>query len=253
MHDENIKDLMQTIKDNGLLQPIGVKELDKGYIIIWGNRRLDACKKLGWKSIAAVIFSEKDEEMTEEEFFVINAIENLQQKPTSLFELGRICKVLKRNNMSIGEIAVRLGVTKSRVESALLEISRIPVPWQKRIRIMGDGCEKKGDIPMITASKVARLRGLNDSEKNQLFNYISKNEATTTNVDLIGSLIKSGKSLPEAIKATDKFKPLDIKLFVNKKRLDEALRDYNSSIIDLAIGALNEKYPGLAFKNVREG
>jgi ParB family transcriptional regulator, chromosome partitioning protein len=91
--DDSISSLMQTIKDNGLLQPIGVKETkQRDYLIVWGNRRLEACTKLGWKTIPAVIFSDADEEMTEEQFFVINAIENLQQRPNTLFELGRICK-----------------------------------------------------------------------------------------------------------------------------------------------------------------
>jgi ParB/RepB/Spo0J family partition protein len=252
LDDENIKDLMQTIKDNGLLQPIGVKETTKGsYMIIWGNRRLNACKKLGWKTISAVIFSEKDEDMSEEQFFVINAIENLQQKPNSLFELGRICKIL-RKTMSIGEIAVRLGIPKSRVDNALIEMSRIPPNWQKKIRIMGDGTQKKGDIPMITASKVARLRGLTNKDKNKLFKHISKNEETVQNVELIGSLMKSGKDFNQAVKATGKYRAIDIKVFVNRKKFDKVLVDYNNNIIDLVIDALNAKVPHLAFKNIRQ-
>lgn len=251
VHDEDLSSLMQTIKDNGLLQPIGVKENKKDeYNIIWGNRRLNACIKLGWKSIPAVIFSGREEEMGEEQFFVINAIENLQQKPNSLFELGRICKIL-RKTMSVKEIAVRLAIPKSRVENALVEISRIPPKWQKKIKIM-DGTAKKGDIPMITASKVARLRGLSNEDKEKLFQHISKNDATGANVELIGSMVKSGKPLSKAIKHVDKYRAIDIKVFVDRKKFDKAIERYDDSIVDFLISTINKRYPGLAFKNIRE-
>lgn len=249
--DENISALMQTIKDNGLLQPIGVKETRKNYIIIWGNRRLEACTKLGWKAIPAVIFSEKDESMSEEQFFVINAIENLQQKPNTLFELGRICKIL-RKTMSAGEIAVRLSIPKSRVDNALVEISRIPVKWQKKIRLMNDGSQKKGDIPMITAAKVSRLRGLTDKDKNTLFKHISKNEEGGANVDMIGSLMKSGKKFNDAVKVTNKYRSVDFKIFVDIKKFDEAVHENGDSNVDFVINTINERYPNLAFKNIRE-
>lgn len=250
IHDESISSLMQTIKDNGLLQPIGVKEEDKEYKIIWGNRRLEACTKLGWKTIPAVIFSDKEEEMSEEQFFIINAVENLQQKPNSLFELGRICKILKKT-MSPKEIAVRLAIPKSRVENALIEIQRIPVKWQRRIKLM-DGTAKKGDIPMITATKVARLRGLTAKDKEDLFQHISKNEESTANVDLIGSMIKSGKPLKSAIKSTNKYKAIDVKLFVNRKKFEKALKEYDNSMIDFIVDTFNQRIPGLAIKNIRD-
>ena len=41
--------LMQSIKENGLLQPIGVKADKVGYTLIWGFRRLMAYKKLAQK------------------------------------------------------------------------------------------------------------------------------------------------------------------------------------------------------------
>jgi hypothetical protein len=75
--------------------------------------------------------------MNEEDFFVINAIENIHQKPTSLLEFGRVCKIL-RKTMSVSQIAARLSIPKGRVESALTEISKIPEKYRGRIRLMSN-------------------------------------------------------------------------------------------------------------------
>ena len=48
-----IEELAQTIKEHGVLQPILVKKIDKGFQVISGERRLRACRKLGLKSYLA--------------------------------------------------------------------------------------------------------------------------------------------------------------------------------------------------------
>ena len=52
----NIKELAQTIDLVGLLQPITITE---DYILGCGQRRLEAVKKLGWKTISALILEDK--------------------------------------------------------------------------------------------------------------------------------------------------------------------------------------------------
>ena len=234
---ENIPELMQSIKDNGLLQPIGVKENHADYTLIWGFRRLQACKKLGWKTIPATIFVEKDEELTEEEFFVLNATENLQRRQNTLLEFGRICKILKRT-LSSGEIAKRLGVPKSRVESALIEISRIPKKWQSKIRIMGGEKEKAGDIPLTTASTVVGLRGVTEEQKEKLLEHVSLNEASGQQIIAIGSLMKGGFNFNEAKNKIKDYKVISFKVLVNQKKFDELKKSYKTEI-ELLTNALN--------------
>ena len=51
--DAEIKQLMQSIKQDGLQSPIGVnKNNGKGnFMLMYGSRRLLACTKLGWKTV----------------------------------------------------------------------------------------------------------------------------------------------------------------------------------------------------------
>lgn len=249
--EKELTSLMQTMKDNGLLQPIGLKEeSNNSYNILWGNRRLAAAKKLGWKSIPSVIFANKNESMTEEEFIVINGIENLQQSPNTLYELGRICKIL-RKTMSISEIAVRLGIPKKRVESAIHEIGRIPSKWQKKVKIMDNRTEeKKGNIPISSAMKIATMKSATASTKDKLFTYMHKNDVSFDMLSIVTSLIQSGKTVEQAVKIAKKYSPLNVLVYCDKAKLDELLKNFNSKV-EFAAHVMNKAYPELkAVKNL---
>lgn len=245
-HENELVTLMQTIKDNGLLQPIGVKETnDDKYVILWGNRRLAACKKLGWKTIPAAIYSPKDEAMTEEEFIVINGIENLQQSPNTLFELGRICKIL-RKTMSTTEIAARLGIPHARVRNALSELSTIPAKWQKRIKIFEDrSAPKKGDITVTAAMSVSQLRNVDKKTKDKLFEHLHKNETSTAQLNFVASMIQKEKMpVKDAIAKMEKYTTLPVDVFVDKVELETELSKYESKL-DFVVDVFNKYNPKL--------
>jgi ParB family chromosome partitioning protein len=71
----NIDDLCSSIKEKGLLQPIIVRPKDNYFQIIAGNRRYEACKKLGLKKILCHII-----ELDDKEAFEVSIAENVQRK-----------------------------------------------------------------------------------------------------------------------------------------------------------------------------
>ncbi len=247
VHREDAENLMQSIRNNGLLQPIGVKqETDNSYIIIWGNRRLEACKKLGWKEIPAVIFSDKDDDMTEEDFVIINAVENQHQKPNSLLELGRAVAILRDRGLNHEEIAIRLSIPKSRILTALNEAQRLPEEWIPKVKVTTNPHNKGGNIPYSTASAVAGLRGLDKEEKGKLLEHIKKENLGATDARLIASLVRSGKTLTEAKKAQKDFKSVSMKFYVNKEKYEKIIKCWNFT--EFVIDCLNQQEKGLAFR-----
>jgi ParB family chromosome partitioning protein len=71
----NVDDLCSSIKEKGLLQPIIVRPIDGHFQIIAGNRRYEACKKLGLKKILCHII-----ELDDKEAFEVSIAENVQRK-----------------------------------------------------------------------------------------------------------------------------------------------------------------------------
>lgn len=54
---EALEQLKESLKNQGLINPITVKKLKKGYEIMAGDRRLEAAKQIGWTEIAAIIYA----------------------------------------------------------------------------------------------------------------------------------------------------------------------------------------------------
>jgi ParB family chromosome partitioning protein len=82
--EERIVELMNSIKKDGLLQPILVRPEGSDYQIVAGERRWQACKRLGFNTIAAKIIIANDVEAQE-----IALVENLQRDNLNAIEEAR--------------------------------------------------------------------------------------------------------------------------------------------------------------------
>ena len=71
----DLEDLMASIKERGVLEPILVRPVEGRYEIIAGERRFIASKKLGIKDIPCIEMNVEDSEAME-----ISLIENIQRK-----------------------------------------------------------------------------------------------------------------------------------------------------------------------------
>lgn len=105
-----LEGLAQSIRENGLLQPVTVRPReDFGYELISGERRLRAARIIGMKEIPCVI-SEADTEKSA----TLALIENLQRQDLSFFEEARAIENLMHIcGLSQEEMAKRLGKAQS--------------------------------------------------------------------------------------------------------------------------------------------
>ena len=72
--NEEMNSLVESIKSQGVLNPITVRPISDGYEIVSGHRRVFACKKLGFELIPAFV-----KEMTREEAILVMADSNLHR------------------------------------------------------------------------------------------------------------------------------------------------------------------------------
>ncbi len=114
---EKIKELSQSIKTYGLLQPIIVKYNNKDdyYQIIAGERRYMACKELEWAAIPAIVKAISDSGMA-----AIALIENLQRENLHYMEeaLG-YQKLIDNFGLTQEVLAQRLGKNQSTIANKL--------------------------------------------------------------------------------------------------------------------------------------
>jgi ParB family chromosome partitioning protein len=78
----NVGELANSIKQKGLLQPVIVRTKQEGFFeMVAGNRRLQACKSLGWRKIISHIV-----ELDDKQAFEISLIENIHRRSLNPIE-----------------------------------------------------------------------------------------------------------------------------------------------------------------------
>ena len=114
--EEKIKELAESIKQNGLLQSITVRDIGNGfYELIAGERRLHAIKYLQHATTKAIV-----KELTEEQMATLALIENIQREElTPIEEAHAYQELLRINKLTQDELAKSLGKTQATVANKL--------------------------------------------------------------------------------------------------------------------------------------
>ena len=127
-YDESIKNLAESIKENGLLQPITVRKAGNQYELIAGERRYRACLLNGQKDIEAIIM-----ETTDDESANLALVENLQREDLNAIEQALAMKrIMKTENLTQNELAKKLGYRQSTVANKL-RLLKLPEYIKKAI------------------------------------------------------------------------------------------------------------------------
>ena len=148
---EELRELQESLKSSGLLQPVTVRPSTKGkgYELIAGERRLRAASALGWETIPAVI-----KEMTDQEILTLALVENLQRSDLNPVEEAEGYDQLIRDfGYTQQSVAAMVGKDRSTIAN-VLRILQLPAPVRKLL--------ETGDL---TAGQARPLLGLEDESK----------------------------------------------------------------------------------------
>ena len=175
--DKKLNDLMTSIKEHGVLQPVVVQKVDSGFELIVGERRWRASKKLGLKKIPAVIREVNDEQSLE-----IAIIENIHRQDLNPIEEAEAYARLS-NEFALTQEMVAEKVGKSRAAVAnilrLLKLSR---------NIKEDLISEK-----ISMGHARALLGLEESKQMEtLRNEIVKQDLTVRQTESRVNKLKKG-------------------------------------------------------------
>ena len=127
--DKNeLQELADSIKENGVFQPILVRKSLSGYELVAGERRLRASKLAGLKEIPVIIKDFNDKEMME-----ISLLENIQRKDlTPIEEANAYEQLIKKLNYTQDQLAKRIGKSRANVTN-LLRLLTLPNEVQKLV------------------------------------------------------------------------------------------------------------------------
>lgn len=112
---EELAELTDSIKQNGILQPLLVRKKGSGYEIVAGERRYQAAKAAGLSEVPVVI-----REISDDEVFKLALIENLQRSDLSpLEEAQGYRQLIKEKGLTQEELAKILSKSRSAITNTL--------------------------------------------------------------------------------------------------------------------------------------
>ncbi len=195
---DDLESLAQSIRLNGILQPISVRKLDDGRCeVIAGERRLRAARIAGLSVIPCIMLNANDEKAA-----LYALIENLQRRDLNFFEeAAAISSLIHEHGLSHEEAAKRLGKAQSTLSNKL-RLLKLSEDVRKIILEAG-----------LTERHARALLKIEDSKilYKALQIIISKNLNVSQSERLIENLLETQKKRkPQIVKL---FK--DVRIFVN--------------------------------------
>lgn len=114
-NQKELDSLSDSIRENGLLQPILVRQKNFGYELIAGERRLRACRIAGLKTVPCII-----NECDEKSSAILAMLENLQRQDLQLFEEAEgLQKLIAQWGITQEEAAKKLGKSQSAIANKI--------------------------------------------------------------------------------------------------------------------------------------
>lgn len=198
-----LQELSDSIRINGLLQPLTVRRVPGGYELIAGERRLRACFMAGMKSAPCILVN-----CDEQQSAIYAILENLQRQDLQIFEEAEgIRRLIEEWGVTQEEAASRLGKSQSAIANKLrlLRLSE-----SERAMISQAGLTERHARALLRIEKEElRIRLLQK--------IIEENLNVRQTEELINEEIEQN-ARPQIIKNKRTFVIKDVRLFLNTIR-----------------------------------
>ena len=183
---DGLEELAQSIRENGILQPITVRSTqDKKFELIAGERRLRAARLVGMTKIPALVI---DVQQKDSALFAL--IENLQRQDLSFFEEAEAIETLITDyKMSRDDVAKKLSIAQSTLSNKLRILK---LPEEMRFRLAKAGLTERHARALLSLEDDAQReralsimidRHLNVQESERMIEQmLSRNSKTRTNL-----------------------------------------------------------------------
>ena len=127
--EDELEELCQSIREQGILQPLLVREENDGFELIAGERRLRAAKKAGLTQVPVVTKRIGDSKLLE-----LSIVENIQRANFNPIEESEAYhRLMTEFNLTQDKVAIRVGKSRSAVAN-FLRLRQLPDPIKDSIQ-----------------------------------------------------------------------------------------------------------------------
>lgn len=176
--ESSLYELGESIKNDGLIQPIIVTEDVDGYILIAGERRLRASKLAKLKTIRAIVLNSDEQKMRQ---FAL--IENIQRDELNSIELAHAYgELIKLHNITQDELSTKIHKSRTHITNTL-RLLQLSQKTQKAL------IEKK-----ITTGHAKVLVGLDEKQQQLMVDSIIGQKLSVREVEATMKSVKNPKA-----------------------------------------------------------
>ena len=166
---EKLRELAQSIKENGVIQPIIVRQSPViGYEILAGERRYRASLLAGLTSIPAVV-----KQLSDQEMMVQSIIENLQRENLNPIEEARAYESLVEKGFTHAEIADKMGKSRPYISNSIRLLS-LPEPILSEV-----------ESGKLSQAHARSLVGLNKEQQDYFFQRIIEEDISVRKLEAL--------------------------------------------------------------------
>lgn len=166
---EKLDELAQSIKENGVIQPIIVRQSPIiGYEILAGERRYRASLLAGLMSIPAVV-----KQLSDQEMMVQSIIENLQRENLNPIEEARAYESLVEKGFTHAEIADKMGKSRPYISNSI------------RLLSLPDAILSEVENGKLSQAHARSLVGLNKEQQDYFFQRVIEEDISVRKLEAL--------------------------------------------------------------------
>ncbi|HQN74598.1 MAG TPA: ParB/RepB/Spo0J family partition protein [Bacillota bacterium] len=194
--DENsMQELADSIRSNGILQPVIVKKIANGYLLVAGERRCRASKIAGFSTVPAIIRDYNNQYLAE-----LALLENIQREDLTIVEEAEAYQnAIQSLNLTHLELAQKIGKSRSYVSNAL---GILTLPSEVLLEI------NQGNISMGHARSLSKLKDVARIKK--IATMIIEEHLTVREIESLVKKEKKKKEIKRKTISNDLLKELNL-------------------------------------------
>ena len=179
---ERLEDMIASVKEHGILNPVIVQKIDGGYEMLSGHNRMNAAKLAGLKEVPAIVKTD----LSEEEAYVYVIETNLMQRSFSDLLISEKAAVLKAR--------YEKGSCQGKRNDIMREIARLEGKLNDLIKPFKDMVDR-GALYIKVALQLAFLP---EEEQNMVLNVMQEKKTKVT-IDMVMKLRSHSGALTDAM------------------------------------------------------